>query len=257
MDGADKDSDDDNLPPLKSKQDFLAERMEEEANDSMSEKADDYGSESGSEADKHGEEEKNQSSDEDREYIDDMFKDVEPVHFASSEKKAIGVLNEDLNVKEYICLSIWRNGGANLRYSRLKNSIIPIPPVKTDRRFHTSHSASSIYYLGREIVVTGEAGKLKVKPLLVVVSLKDLKFKQYELEKCRQIWEAERLYNLTNSSLVCGDSKLCFTNEKEEKRNFYVLNLRDFKIEFTYTDCERVFFTGQYVPEDKAPDFED
>ena len=41
-----------------------------------------------------------------------MFHNVEPVKFkASMTKDVIGVHNQELNLNEYICFSIWRNSG--------------------------------------------------------------------------------------------------------------------------------------------------
>ena len=114
----------------------------DEEDDSDSEE-DTYGEEgSGSDSDYSG------SEGEDREYTGDMFAKTKPIKFASGTAEAIGNVNKSLNVYEYVGFSIWRNGGADLRYSRLKDTVIPIPPISTDLRFRTSHSCQSVYYLG-------------------------------------------------------------------------------------------------------------
>ena len=124
---------------------------------------------------------------EDREYTGDMFGKNKPVKFSAGTSKAIGNLNKDLNVFEYVCFSIWRNGREDLRYSRLKDTVIPIAPVKTETRFRTSHTAKSVYYLGEETV----EGKEETKLVLVVISLCDLQYKTYDLTNT-----GERLENL-------------------------------------------------------------
>ena len=119
--------------------------------------------------------------------------------FASGNADAIGNWNKSLNVYEYVCFSIWRNGGADLRYARLKDTVIPIPPVSSDTRFRTSHSAKSVYYLGVEIV------NEKEKLVLVVISLKNLSYKTYDLSQT-----GEDLKNLRDSSLIMNDTALCY-----------------------------------------------
>ena len=103
----------------------------------------------------------------DREYTGDMFGNNKPVKFSASPSKARGNLNKNLNVYEYVCFSIWRTGGKDLRYSRLKDTVVPIAPVKGETRFRTSHSAKSVYYLGEEPI----EGKETTKQVLVVISL--------------------------------------------------------------------------------------
>ena len=94
-----------------------------------------------------------------------MFLKRHPIKFIPVGEKPIGNINKNLNVHEYVCFSIWRNGGNDIRYCRLKDTVIPIPPLATDLRFRTSHSCKSVYYLGEEI--TSDFKKL----VLVVISL--------------------------------------------------------------------------------------
>ena len=35
-----------------------------------------------------------------------------------------------------------------MRFKRLKDTIIPLPPVNTDTTFHVAHDAKRLYYLG-------------------------------------------------------------------------------------------------------------
>ena len=107
----------------------------------------------------------NGDSQEDREYSGDMFIKRHPIRYVSGAEEPIGNINSSLNVHEYVCFSIWRNGGNDTRYCRLKDTVIPIPPISTDLRFRTSHSCKSVYYLGEEI--TSDSKKL----VLVVISL--------------------------------------------------------------------------------------
>ena len=69
-----------------------------------------------------------------------MFSKTKPIKFAAGDAEAIGNLNKKMNVNEYICFSLWRNGGSDLRYSRLRDTIIDIPPVQNDQHFRTSHT---------------------------------------------------------------------------------------------------------------------
>ena len=117
-------------------------------------------------------------SEEDREYTGDMFLRCNPIKFNTEDDKPIGNLNSNLNVHEYVCFSIWRNGGNDIRYCRLKDTVIPIPPLSSDLRFRTSHSCKSVYYLGEQFT---ERGKRNL--VLVVISLKDLSYKTYDLTK--------------------------------------------------------------------------
>ena len=87
-----------------------------------------------------------------REYAGDMFTKRHPIRFTSEEEQPTGSANTSLNVHEYVCFSLWRNGGNDVRYCRLKDAIIPIPPVSTDHRFYSSHSCMSVYYLGLETI---------------------------------------------------------------------------------------------------------
>lgn len=89
------------------------------------------------------------SDGEDREYTGDMFNKCKPIKFAAGEDSVLGVHNKKYNVNEYVCFSIWRNGGADLRYSRMKDTVIPIPPLTTDQRFRTAHSSHAVYYIGQ------------------------------------------------------------------------------------------------------------
>ena len=88
------------------------------------------------------------SEDSEREYTGDMFKGKDKVEFDTKAEEPQGVLNRALNVYEYVCFSIFRTRELKLRYCRLKDTIIPIPPVSTDRKFRASHSRKSVYYLG-------------------------------------------------------------------------------------------------------------
>lgn len=143
---------------------------------------------------------RNNDSEEDREYTGDMFIKRHPIKFIPGSEKPIGNINKDLNVHEYVCFSIWRNGGNDIRYCRLKDTVIPIPPLATDLRFRTSHSCKSVYYLGEEFSEDGSRTQV-----LVVISLQDLSYKTYDLTKTNK-----NLKHLKHSSLITGDSALCF-----------------------------------------------
>ena len=104
---------------------------------------------------------------EDRAYTGDMFGTNKPVKFTAAHSKMFGNVNKNLNVYEYVCFSIWRNSGSELRFSRLKDTVIPIAPVQSETRFRTSHSSKSVYYLGEEPI--DDKGNTKI--VLVVISL--------------------------------------------------------------------------------------
>ena len=77
-----------------------------------------------------------------------QVKGKDKVEFDTKAEEPQGVLNRTLNVYEYVCFSIFRTRELKLRYCRIKDTIIPIPPVSTDRKFRASHSRKSVYYLG-------------------------------------------------------------------------------------------------------------
>ena len=178
-----------------------------------------------------------------------MFVKRQPIKFASGSAEAIGNLNKNLNVYEYICFSIWRNGGNDLRYCRLKDAVIPIPPVATDRRFYTSHSCKTVYYLGEEIAKDGSK-----KSILVVISLKDLSFKTYDLTKTK-----EQLTSLQNSALIMKDTALSFQHVKmiagkkvrKEVSCFSVFDLEKQQITWTLENVERLFFNADELDKEQ------
>ena len=171
-----------------------------------------------------------------------MFVNQNPTKFNTEEDKPIGNLNSNLNVHEYVCFSIWRNGGNDIRYCRLKDTVIPIPPLSTDLRFRTSHSCKSVYYLGEQFT---ERDKRNL--VLVVISLKDLSYKTYDLTKTNV-----DLKNLQNSSLITKDTALCFQHmdlvtgkaktHTKEISCFSVFDLEQQKIIWSLDRVERLYF---------------
>ena len=77
-----------------------------------------------------------------------MFIGKEKVKFEARSSEPIGVHNKTLDVDEYVCFSIFRTRELKLRYCRIKDTIIPIPPLSTDQKFRASHSRKSVYYIG-------------------------------------------------------------------------------------------------------------
>jgi hypothetical protein len=155
-------------------------------------------------------------------------------------------------VNEYVCFSIWRNGGADLRYSRLKDTVIAIPPLQTDMKFYTSHSSDSVYYIG-----TQKDGE-DLKTVLVVIYLKNLEHKVYDLSKLRSKLDASYpIKDLEDSSLIMNDTHFVIKSFKtvqgkhhaKEQKYFVVYNLEEDKEIWTINDCEKVFFP--------APDLDD
>ena len=130
-----------------------------------------------------------------------MFKNKEKIAFESKASFPVGVLNKELNVYEYICFSIFRTRKHKMRYCRLQDTVIPIAPLSTDKKFRVSHSGLSAYYLGEEADYEGGSRK----KVIVVISLQDLSYKTYDADKL-----GHDISTLENSSLIMKDSALCF-----------------------------------------------
>ena len=98
-----------------------------------------YGSEERSE-EESGERDSDESSglesgegtDADREYNEDMFKDVQKQCFAAAKFDVQGMSNTKLGTEDYCCVSLWSTGGKLQRYVRLKDTTLRIPPLSTD-----------------------------------------------------------------------------------------------------------------------------
>ena len=182
-----------------------------------------------------------------REYAGDMFIKRHPIRFTSEEEQPTGCSNTSLNVHEYVCFSLWRNGGNDVRYCRLKDTIIPIPPVSTDQRFYSSHSCMSVYYLGQETLDSSK------KPVLVVISLRDFSYKTYDLSGANYDFK-----HLRNSSLIMNDKALSFQHIQNVRGSsnvkqiscYSVLDLEKKEIVWRLDNVERVFFKAQKKPDD-------
>ena len=116
-----------------------------------------------------------------------------------------------------------------MRYKRLKDQQIQIPPLKNDQKFRLSHDAKRIYYIGEE------GGKKK----LVVVWLSSLSYKFLDLGE-----HADKIESFQDSSLF--DHYLCYVIKKEkiEKINniaysklvkdYFVIDLKSSKKEIIW-----------------------
>ena len=115
--------------------------------------------------------------DDDREYTGDMFPGVKPVKYAPGRFELQGEHNPTLNTNDYVCISLWEIQPKTMRFSRVRDVIIQVPPITTDQRFYMSHSCKSIYWLGY---------KNKVKHL-VEVHLKNLDHTFHELKGAEHV----------------------------------------------------------------------
>ena len=126
-----------------------------------------------------------------------------------------------------------------MRYTRLKNSIISIPPIEADQMFRVDHDAKRLYYIGEEDGVKK----------LVIVWLKDLSHRSITLGEY-----GTKIKTLEHSSLL--RNYLCFQIEEREekmisnilfysmKRNFFVIDIKTQELVWELPDCEKVFFKG-------------
>ena len=139
-----------------------------------------------------------------------------------------------------------------MRYTRLKNSIISIPPIEADQMFRVDHDAKRLYYIGEEDGVKK----------LVIVWLKDLSHRSITLGEY-----GTKIKTLEHSSLL--RNYLCFQIEEREekmisnilfysmKRNFFVIDIKTQELVWELPDCEKVFFKGADVRKLGTVDFED
>lgn len=130
---------------------------------------------------------------EDRTYKGDMFADKKPIRLEGKLLKPAGEPNPALGTRDYALVTIWSTSGTSMRFVRLKEAVVRIPPLAVDQRFRVGHSAKSIYYAGS---VSGEKK-------LVVVFLEDLSHTVFDLKD-----GAATLETLEDSSLV--QHYLCF-----------------------------------------------
>ena len=128
-----------------------------------------------------------------------------------------------------------------MRYKRLKDQQIHIPPLKNDQKFRLSHDAKRVYYLGEE----------KGKRKLVIVWLSSLSYKFVDLGE-----QADKIESFQDSSLF--DRYLCYVIKREKKekinnveyyklvKDYFVIDLETpkKKIIWELPECEAVFFKG-------------
>ena len=89
-------------------------------------------------------------SGDDREFTGDMFMKKKPIKFAAGQFDKQGQQNLKLGTNDFCVISIWSTGGMLMRFTRLKSSIIKIPPLENDAHFRLSHNAQQLYYIGKE-----------------------------------------------------------------------------------------------------------
>ena len=174
--------------------------------------------------------------DDDREYTGDMFPGVKPVKYAPGRFELQGEHNPTLNTNDYVCISLWEIQPKTMRFSRVRDVIIQVPPITTDQRFYMSHSCKSIYWLGY---------KNKVKHL-VEVHLKNLDHTFHELKG------AEHVQSCKDTSLVKNHFSFPYSVLNDEKsgslgkymRKFDVYDLTKQEIVWSIPNCQSLFFRG-------------
>ena len=212
---------------------------------------DDYGSEEESPQDsEYGSEEVTDDAGEDREYTGNMFGKNPPVKFAAGPFEVLGQHNHKLETNDYCCISIWSTGGPQMRYTRLKDTTLRVPPITNDCKFRVGHDAKRLYYIG----------ELDGKKKLVVIWLKDLSHTWLDLGP-----HADQITTLEDSSLF--RNYLCYrveqrieTKQKTRlfyhiQKNFHVLNIKTGEVVWDLPDCENVFFAGQLASKLKSVEF--
>ena len=203
----------------------------------------DYGSEEDSGTPTESEDKESSGSlgsDEDREYTGDMFGDKKPIKYGAAKFEVQGQHNKELETNDYCCIALWSAGGKYMRYTRLKDTTMRVPPLANDLRFRVGHDCKRLYYIGM----------LEGKKKLVVVYLKDFSHIWYDLGDDADI------ETLEDSSLF--KNFLCYKKNRKVDlgktggklfhrftKDFYVLDIKTQKIVWELPDCEQVFFKGK------------
>mmetsp|Transcript_113475 Transcript_113475/g.156852 ORF Transcript_113475/g.156852 Transcript_113475/m.156852 type:complete len:270 (+) Transcript_113475:256-1065(+) len=109
---------------------------------------------------------------------------------------------KDINVKgtknakqgsfDKTVLSIYKIGGSDQHYTRMRDVIIDYTPVMSDLRFYISHEANAAYFLAKK----------DDKQYIIVVHLGSLKWKKYD------ITYMGKLNNLRTASLIKANTTL-------------------------------------------------
>lgn len=139
-----------------------------------------------------------------------------------------------------------------MRFTRLKDTIVPIAPLSNDMKFRVAHDAKRLYYCGEQNGVKR----------LVIVHMKDLSYEVVDLGA-----EASNIFTLEKSSLF--RNFLCYMREEKKEftvkervfykmvQNFFVIDLANKKLIWELPNCETVFFLGQDSLELNDVDFKD
>ena len=202
--------------------DYGSEEASATSTDSDPVSSDDYGAEA-----------------EDREYTGDMFGEKKPIRFAAAKFEMQGQENHELETNDYCCIAIWHTGGKHMRYTRLKDTTLRVPPLSNDQRFRVGHDAKRLFYVGN----------LEGKKVLVVIYLKDLSHEFIELPD-------QEVQTFEDASLF--QHYLCYYKERKIDagkvsnkkfhrftKDFYVLDFKSGEIVWHLPDCEKVFFAGK------------
>ena len=129
-----------------------------------------------------------------------MFKKKAPLKFVLADRELKGEKRVYTQSTDYVLISVWRIGKANIRFSRLADVFVPFPPVTTDQRFYCSHSADAIYWL------TMQDGKQSI----VTLNLGDFKWSVFDFSG----EDIPALINLNDSSLICDNQGLIIKNKE-------------------------------------------
>ena len=168
-----------------------------------------------------------------------MF-DAPPVKFLAGNMESTGMYNPKTETNDFCCVAIWSSGGKRMRYTRLKDTTLRMPPLAADQQFRVGHDAKRIFYIG----------ELDGVKQLCIIYLKDLSHKYIKLGK-----HASQIDTLQDASLF--KHYLCYRlTEKVEKKirnkkcqklikNFYVFDLKKQEIVWELPDCENILFVGK------------
>lgn len=77
-----------------------------------------------------------------------MFVDTKPVKFEAGKFDVLGQHNTELETNDYCCITLWSSCNRLMRYTRLKDVTLRVPPLKDSQKFHIGHDAKRLYYIG-------------------------------------------------------------------------------------------------------------
>ena len=168
----DDDDDDDEEDSDIDEEEIVVTEDEDEENEASGDESGGGSSGSGSEENSDESGSGEEGDDQDREYTGDMFEGP-PVKFLAGPMESTGMFNPKTNTNDFCCVAIWSTGGKRMRYTRLKDTTLRMPPLSGDQQFRIGHDAKRIFYIG----------ELDGEKQLCIIYLKDLSHKYIKLGK--------------------------------------------------------------------------